>query len=606
MSAPARPDAGLRATASSPLVARGLRAAAIVIALAGVIDPAVTSMRRTRPEVAVVSDAGVEGRALVARVADRLDGLFTVIAAPFGGAAGTVLVGSRLPAPAGELAAPVFAVTPATDRPRVSIDRVDAPARAALEARTAITVTTRATGVPGQRLEISLRSGDLVVDRASVEIASDDARQVTALSHVPVAEGATPLRVTADLAGSSVTAAVDLVVDVREQRWAVLFHDPRPSWQSTFVRRAVERDPRFVVTSRVVTSRGLSIDAGRPPATLGDLAALSSFDAIVIGAPGALGERDVAGLDAYLRRRGGSVVLLLDQRETGPYQRLTSVRDWTGTSSAAGIAVVPAGADSAALRASEVAWPRILPPGARSLAFARVAGADSAAARPVIWESAVGMGRLIVSAALDAWRYRDPAVSSFDVFWQSTIASAADAAIPPVTISLGNATLVPAERGEISVMLRDASLAPITATRGARVRVAASLETPDGRVPIRLWPDGPVGTLRGTFRAPTAAGTYRIIVTGDGHRTDVPLVVAQSVSRPNPDDSDLVTAWAASHGGTAIPVSRLDELAPALERSLRPTIRSETWYPMRSPWWIIPFALMLGAEWLWRRRRGLA
>ena len=606
MSAPGRPHPGLNEAADLSLVARALRAVAIVIAVAGVIDPAVTSMRRTRPEVAVVSGAGVEGRELAARVMDRLDGLFTVIATPFSGAAGTVIVGNSLPASSGELASPVFAVTPATDRPRVSIDRVDAPARAALDARTTISVTTRVTGAPGQRLEISLRSGDLVVDRASVEIASDDARHVTALSHVPVAEGAVPLRVSADLAGSSVTAAVDLVVDVREQRWAVLFHDPRPSWQSTFVRRAVERDPRFVVTSRVVTSRGMSTDAGRPPATLGDLAALSSFDAVVVGAPGSLGERDVAGLDAYLRRRGGSVVLLLDQRETGPYQRLTSVRDWTGTSSAAGIAIVPAGADSAALRASEVASPRILPPGARSLADARVAGADSAAARPVIWESAVGMGRLIVSGALDAWRYRDPAVASFDVFWRSTIASAADAAIPPVTISLGNAMLAPAERGEISVMLRDASLAPITAIRGTRARVTASLETPDGRVPIRLWPDGPAGALRGGFRAPTATGTYRIVVTGDGHRADVPLLVAQSVSRPNPDDSDLVAAWAASHGGPAISESRLDELAPALERSLRPTIRSETWYPMRSPWWIIPFALTLGAEWLWRRRRGLA
>jgi hypothetical protein len=34
--------------------------------------------------------------------------------------------------------------------------------------------------------------------------------------------------------------------------------------------------------------------------------------------------------------------------------------------------------------------------------------------------------------------------------------------------------------------------------------------------------------------------------------------------------------------------------------------RAETWHPMRSAWWIIPFALALSGEWWLRRRRGLA
>ena len=79
--------------------------------------------------------------------------------------------------------------------------------------------------------------------------------------------------------------AADVLIDVREQRWAILFYDPRPSWMSTFVRRAIARDPRFAVTSRVVTSRNISTDAGQPPASLDDLATLELFDVGWLPAP---------------------------------------------------------------------------------------------------------------------------------------------------------------------------------------------------------------------------------------------------------------------------------------------------------------------------------
>jgi hypothetical protein len=588
------------------LAPRLLRTIAILVCVAGAIDPTVTSNRSTRPDIAVVA-AGTRDDILARRVATELDDEFTVIDAPFAGAAGTVLDGSSVPVEgASALASPVFAVVPGRDGPRVSIEAVRAPRHAPLDARIGVAVSTQTTGARGRRLELTLRSGELVVDRAGVDIASDDERRTTELAFVPTTIGAVPLRITATVTGSDTEVAADVAVDVREQRWAVLFFDPRPSWQSTFVRRAIERDPRFVVTSRVVTSRGLSTDAGRPPARLNDGATLALFDAIVIGAPDALDDGDIAGLDAYLRGRGGSVVLLLDQRAAGPYQRLTGVREWSARTSSTGIAVLPTNGDSAGLGASEIAWPRAMPPGARELARGRAIGSDSATSHPVIWRTAVGGGQLIVSGALDSWRYRDPAVSAFDTYWRSIIGAAADAALPPVTIALGNSIVAPNERTEIGVVLRDASLAGVASNRPVRATVAANLETPRGVVPIRLWPAGPVGSFRGSFRAPRDPGSYRVVVSGDGARADVPIIVAPSVARPLRDDADLVAAWARSHGGAAVAESQVGLLASELQRAVRPVPRRETWHPMRSPWWIIPLTLALGAEWLWRRRRGLA
>jgi len=53
-----------------------------------------------------------------------------------------------------------------------------------------------------------------------------------------------------------------------------------------------------------------------------------TYDAVIVGAPELLTDRDVAGLDAFMRRRGGGVVLLFDTRADGRYERLTQVKAW--------------------------------------------------------------------------------------------------------------------------------------------------------------------------------------------------------------------------------------------------------------------------------------
>jgi hypothetical protein len=588
------------------MMPRLFRALALVIALAGVLDPAVTSTRRGRSSVAVVAAHPVTDAALIARVADELADAFTVVPAAFAAAAGTVIVGMGLPPSAEELAMPVLAVTPVgNDIPALTIEGVDAPVSAALDGRVPIVVSTRAARAAGQTLEVSLRAGELVIDRATHAVSRADERADLHLTFIPGSIGAAPLRIIAGVSGSRDSAGADVVIDVRAERWAVLFFDPRPSWMSTFVRRAIEGDRRFLVTSRVVTSRNISTDAGRPPGTLDDLRVLGEFSTVVVGAPEALGDRDVAGLDAYLRRRGGTVVLLLDQRADGAYRRLTNVREWSGAASSARFVVGSANIDSASLQASEVAWPRALPPGARPLAVA--AASDQPAVRhPVIWRSAVGAGSLVVSGALDAWRFRDPAVSGFDTFWRTLIAEAATRAPPPAAIEIARSVMAPGEQGRLGVTVRDAALTDLSAVPSARATISATLSGQGQDSTLTLWPEGPVGEFHGSFRAPAAPGVYRISVTGDGTRADAPVAVVPNAGRATPDLTGLAEAFASSRGGVSIASDRLPELVPTLQRLLQAVPRPETWYPMRSGWWIVPFCLALGAEWLWRRRRGLA
>jgi hypothetical protein len=573
------------------------RVAAILIAVAGLIDPAFPATRRARPELAIVT-AQPGDTMLAARVAQELRRNFTIVRAPFTGAAATVIVGDRLPADNRDLAAPVFAVLSENSGAHVSLSDVRAPTRAPLDARVPVEVNATVRAAKGSTLQVTLQAGGIAVDRVSRDITSDTALIRVPLSFVPTTTGALPLRITAQVGASAEPAVAELDVDVHETPWEILFFDLRPSWMSTFVRRAVERDARFSVASRVVTSRSISSDAGGPPATLTDASALKRYSVIVVGAPEALSARDVAGLDMFLRRRGGAVVLLFDQPARGPLDQLTRVAQWSRTTNRAAARITSNTEDADSLRAADMIWPTQLPARAEAVAH------DSAN-RPVLWHSAVGAGQLIVSGALDAWRYRDASLSSFPDFWQTLIAEAAEAAPPAIDIRLAAARLEPGEKTDVTVWLRDAALRSVNG-EPVRATVRAILEKPDGREVVRLLPDGPIGRLRGSLRAPATPGPYRIVVTADAERAALPITVASHVAQPTPHEPDLIRAWTAARRGTAIHAAQLGQLPAALDRAIRPPARKQMTYPMRSSLWILPFAFALAVEWWTRRRRGHA
>jgi hypothetical protein len=96
-------------------------------------------------------------------------------------------------------------------------------------------------------------------------------------------------------------------VTVAVSRSAVLVFDARPSWSSTFVRRALEDDARFTVGYR--TRLAPAISAGTAHGRL-DAAALDAAAVTVVGGVDALTAGDVALLDQYVKVRGGTLVLL--------------------------------------------------------------------------------------------------------------------------------------------------------------------------------------------------------------------------------------------------------------------------------------------------------
>ncbi len=489
-----------------------LRAVAFIVAVAGVIDPAITRRTPTKPDVALIASDSLPDPALVDRVANALAPHFTIVRGPSIGSAAVVSVGYQLAGAGGQNPARAFAVFPEPRQPYVGIAAITSPSHALLQARTPIDVRAHVVSGQGHRLTATLRHDGVAIDQVERPVTSNDVTETVRFEFFSHATGLAGLTVEAGIDGVAM-ARTAVSTQIEDERWAVLFFDRRPSWMSTFVRRALDDDPRFVVTSRVAISReAVAATAGKPPSALASLPSLELFHTVIAGAPESLTDDDAKGLERFMRDRGGRVVLLFDQPDTkayaGPLQSLTGVSRWTVTEKA-----TPSGRPLA----SAVLRPQLLPSWAEAVEEATSTSSDPGP----MWQMAVGRGTLVVSGALDAWRYRDDAKEPFDRYFRNLVAHASENA---------------------------------------------------------------AGAARAAARSTTSSTTPKGLA---------------------PDERALVKAWASAHGGRTFGEGELASLAPALSAALKPAAENRTDHPMRSPWWIVPFAAALGVEWWNRRRRGL-
>lgn len=566
------------------IVERACRVVAIVIAILAVVDPA-WIVARTAPARVVVSQADGASDADVARVKAVLSARFEMEPEASPATAARVMVGRHLPVHQPEGRTFVVTPDPPTDAPDIRDVRVGD--EVFLNAIGRVSVRIAVPGSAASRaVAISLMADGIPVDGQEVAVPAGVSTASADLLFVPSRAGLARLRVAARL-GDGPEVYADAATEVTSRRLRVLSYDPRPSWAATFLRRALEDDPRFEVVVRAMTSRGVAADAGAPPATLDRAEDLADFDVVVVSAPEALGERATAALEAYLRQREGAVVLLAGADEAPVLSRLTGVPAWTGERRPA-LERVESGAG--AWTASEFLWPAVWPAGAEALTGCLAPG------RCAVWRVPVGGGRVVVSSALDGWRTRAVEASGFASFWRSLVGDEAAQTPRPVEVSLASRLV---ETGAlVSAEVRTTDLA---------VRPRAEWQNTEGAVqPVRLWPAG-AGRHRAEFRAPDVPGRYRLLAeAGPSSRVAAEFLVVDpgTVHRALPEGDARLAAYASSRGGEAMAMSAVDALPDRLAAAVGAAPVSTETHPMRSPWWIVPFAGFLAVEWWSRRRRG--
>ena len=282
------------------------------------------------------------------------------------------------------------------------------------------------------------------------------------------------------------------MAEAREGRVAVI--EPRPSWPAGFVRRQLENEPAFRVASILRTATDVVTHAGESPRGV-TLDQLVPFDVVIAGAPEEFRAAEVDALRQFAEVRGGTVVLLPDRRPTGAYAGLLP-----GTTTEQ-LLTEPRMLEPAGIPASEiVSIP--LTAGVRPLA--------SLNGEPVVFSWPLGAGRVIFSGALDGWRYRGDPRSRAHEFWRDAIMTAALAAPPRVRLETEPAVVQSGRTaGSWRGFGRPSSWPPKATRLVGSFAIEAHVTNPRGHDDIvRLHPTMERGTLEGS-RCDVAAWRLR-------------------------------------------------------------------------------------------------
>jgi hypothetical protein len=565
-----------------------LRAAAVLIAIAAAIDPVFTRSSSIRPLVQIIVPAPTHPEheralALRAQVIEQLADVarFDEVERP----RARLLIGE----PTGpiETSQPVYALP--LDRGGVVIQQLRAPEQAGAGQQIQVEAVFRARPRARTPSEIGLGLNGVRIASQQYEWTEDNEAHTARFVVPGQPPGVHTVRVTVATGGE--TAHADTVVAVTGRPLRVLVYEARPSWPAAFARRMLEDDPRFEVAAVArSTPQVATISGGAAPRLTAER--LGGYDALILGGLDALSASDLDAVAPFVSTRGGSVVLLPDRQV--PASLLTRLRlpllEEVLLEDSAAIT-----SGSLTFRASELLLPQ-----APHLVHPLAGTPRAARSHPVVFVSPLGAGDIIFSGALDAWRYRGDEEQALRRFLRSVVADAAAAAPPPVDVSVTPALVRPGEPVTVTARVRETEWV----RDGDTVilpTVSASVTDEDGeRRMVRLWPTSRRGELAGVFTAPRL-GRHQVAVTAGPARSDAVLVVADGVVHAA-GAHETVRSLAVLSGGAV--VEDLTRAKAALA-SLDEATTTRQVRPMRSAWWIVPFAACLGAEWTLRRRAGL-
>ena len=581
-----------------------LRILAMLIAIGGIVDPALRLTRTEPLPVRVFTapddpDAAAAASTLRTALSGRADlvdvgsGAATVVIGRPSTELGTALSLSKGRAPltpAVTNGGPVSIVS-LEEPPFIAIEEVPSGVSLIPGAAVDVPVTLRAMGLIGQRSMILLEQDGIELSR-SEHVWKADGRVTVSLPYIAASPGARRLTVRVLPAPGErrlIDNEADLLAMVASRPGRIAVIATRPSWSAGFMRRALEADPGFQVSSVIRTSRGIASRAGDTPPVI-QASQLSRFDVVIAGAPEDLRREEVDALWQFTDRRAGTVVLLPDRIPAGPYaERLPGKFSEHLLSE-------PRALDLSGVLASELLTMTTMPRGAR--AIATLNGVAVIAAWPV------GDGRVIFSGALDAWRYRADPKSRLARFWRQELLTAALGAPPPIRIDLRPAIVRPGGTASLQVRLRRTEWTDAESVKheAALPPVAARISDASGKVDtIRLWPEPEAGVFRGEIVVATA-GIHTVRVETDQHGSEVTLLADSAAARPVSSSVDL-SQLAALTGGVTVNASetaRVIQHLASLPRPSRPTLIR----PFQSEWWPWVFASLLGGEWALRRRAG--
>ncbi|HUE86584.1 MAG TPA: glutamine amidotransferase [Vicinamibacterales bacterium] len=521
-----------------------------------------------------------------------------------------------------------------------------------------LSVSLTSTGFGTTPIEVRLSEDGRPLDTRRITPAADGATLHQVFTVSPAADRETVYTVSIPPDASETVVENNtrsVLVPPQGRRRRVLVVEGAPGFEHTFVKRALGRDPGLEVDSVVrkgqneegrdtffiqaASNRALALATGYPTTR----AALFEYDAVFFGnIEGDFFSRDQLALTAdFVGTRGGGLlvfgarsfertalagtplehVLPVDLTD----RRATAARTAGGATPAANaVALTPDGATHPATRLdasideSQKQWAALPPlasvagaggprPGAQVLAVTSEAGA----LKPLLVTQRYGQGRTMVFTGEASWRWRmmmPAADTTHERVWRQLARWVAGGAaerleIPPTAVAL------PGTTEAIRVLVRDEEFKPI-----ANAEVAVRVTAPGGEE--RTVPAPLAAPAEGRYSAAIRfdqPGVYRIVADvrrgqealGSVSRSMLVGGVDVELTVPRLNES-VLRRIADTSGGRYLPADDVETLPALIQQSdvgQPPTEMRDVWHNGFSLGVIV---MLLAAEWLVRRRVGLA
>ena len=556
---------------------------------------------------------------------------------------------------------PVFPVGVGQERfaKDIQVTRVETP-RAVLKGTSLVVdVVLSQSGYGGRTVPLTVEDDGRIVATQEVTLPADGETATVKVPFTASEAGARGFRFTiAGQPGEQVSQnnARDALIQVNDRREKVLYYEGEPRPEMKFIRRAVEDDKNLqvVVLQRTAENKYLRLGVERPDELIGGFPKtreeLFAYRALILGSVEAasFAPEQLRMIADFVNKRGGSLLMLGGRRAfaeggwggTPVGEVLPVVVDggnakyfsWLSVHPTRAGATFPVTQLAGTEAASTAKWNDMPPvstvnvvrrskPGATVL----LTGVDSARQEQVaLAYQRYGRGKAIAMPVQDTWMWRmDAKVAVADtthaMFWRRMIRWLVDGVPEQVNVTTTADRVELGEPIKLSAEVLDAAYAEVNDSR-----VTAHVTAPSGKTS-----DVPVDwtvTRDGDYRAnvvPDEEGIYDIKVTAARGSAGA---TAADVAAKDPGTAEMhvrVSAGDAEYFDAAMRAPLLQRIAdetgghfftPANAASLPEAIsysgRGVTVVEERDLWDMPALFLLLiglmGAEWGYRRMRGLA
>jgi uncharacterized membrane protein len=541
----------------------------------------------------------------------------------------------------------------------VQITRVETPRSTLKGTSLAVDVVLTQTGYSGQTVPLQVEDNGRIVSSQEVKLPDDGQSATVRVNFTAADAGARVFRFKLPPQNDEQVTqnnTRDALVEVNDRREKVLYMEGEPRFEPKFIRRAVEDDKNLnvVLLQRTAEDKYYRMDVESPEELVGGFPKtreeLFAYRGIILGSVEAASftPEQLRMLADFVSKRGGGLLMLGGRRSFAE-------GGWAGTpvaevlpiefdaNAARGnapefllrdMAVRPTRAGStypvtqldATEQASNARWGEMPPVSAVNLIRGAKPGAtvlltgsgDGRREQIVLAYQRYGRGKSMAFPVQDSWLWQMDAPVAVDdmtheMFWRRMVRWLVDGVPDPVAISTAVDRVEPGEPIKLSAEVVDPAFVEVN-----DAQVVAEVRTPSGKsTEVKLeWTVSRAGEYRGTF-VPEEPGTYEIRGTAVRSKDGVPQDLGTSVihARASAGDSEyfdaamrssLLTRISDDTGGRFFTSSATSSLAEAISYSGRGVTVVEERDLWDMPALLILLLGIIGAEWGYRRVRGLA